>query len=258
MFNLYEIRRNLGGLRPRRDVSTSKLWDLIKELRPIYAGWDLIRVGPAGDGGYLIPNDLEEISACISPGVSDMMEFELHLANQFGIPSFLFDGSIESAPKYHPLISFTPKFIGTELNDGFVNFRNVVKGIDSHNKDLILQMDIEGHELSALTALSKEELVRFRIIVIEFHKLQDWKNSTLFNLFVEPALRALFDSFDVVHVHPNNCDGVFYLGGRKIPRALEVTFHNKQRRKVDPVFAVIPHELDQANAEEVSDLRLQF
>lgn len=258
MLSLYNLRRNLGGLHPRRDVNNSRLWGLLKNLRPIYAGWDLIRVGPDGDGGYLIPNDLEGVSGCISPGVSDMMEFELELANDFGIPSFLFDGSIKEAPKKHDLIKFTSKFIGSELNTDFASLRSVIQDLEQSDGDLILQMDIEGHELSALSSLSKSDLVRFRTIVIEFHRIQDWKNISFFELLVEPTLRVLLEHFDVVHIHPNNCDGVFYLGNKKIPRAIEVTFHNKLRRKIQPKFSVIPHELDKANTKEVPDLTLQF
>lgn len=37
---------------------------------------DLIRLGPNGDGGYLVPDDLTGIEACFSPGVCATSEFE--------------------------------------------------------------------------------------------------------------------------------------------------------------------------------------
>jgi hypothetical protein len=235
------------------------LRSLIDQLRPVNAGWELVRIGPPfGDGGYLIPDDLNGIKGCVSPGVSEMMDFELQLANEFGIPSYLFDGSIKDLPAKHELITFTSKFIGSELNENFISLSNALTSIGGERKDLILQMDIEGHELGALLALSKEELSVFRIIIIEFHRLQDWQNKSLFEYFVEPALKALLDNFDVVHLHPNNCDGVFYLRKNRIPRAIEVTFHHKSRRRSEPVLCEIPHHLDSPNSSEVPDIKLKF
>jgi hypothetical protein len=36
----------------------------------------LIRLGADGDGGYLVPDDLEDVAACFSPGVDDRASFE--------------------------------------------------------------------------------------------------------------------------------------------------------------------------------------
>lgn len=256
--NWYQIRRNLGGLWPQDSVDSSRLLSFIERFRPIHAGWELIRVGAKEDGGYLIPNDLEGITKCISPGVSDVMEFELQIAEQFGIPSLLFDGSIPEAPARHPLIEFKRSYIGSELSEGYTNLKSVLSSLNSHENDLLLQMDIEGHEFNALNSLSKQDLLNFRILVIEFHRIQDWKCFSYFEQIIEPTLNSLYEIFDVVHVHPNNCDGVFYLGKRKLPRALEVTFHNKKRRKVNPKFAKIPHPLDSSNSKEIPDIKLKF
>jgi hypothetical protein len=39
-------------------ISAGSLSDLIRSLHPIDAGPKLIRIGPDGDGGYLVPDDL--------------------------------------------------------------------------------------------------------------------------------------------------------------------------------------------------------
>jgi hypothetical protein len=256
---LYEIRRNLGGIRPKRKVHKKRLLDLLIRLQPVNTGWELVRIGPpVGDGGYLIPNDLAGVNGCVSPGVSNMMDFELQLAQEFQIPSYLFDGSIKDVPTKHDLIKFSPKFIGSEINENFISLSTALESIRGDAKELVLQMDIEGHEFGAISSLSKRELGAFRIIVIEFHRLQDWQNQLLFETLIEPVFLALLGSFDVVHVHPNNCDGVFYLGRKRIPRAIEITFHNKSRRKSPPVSCKIPHELDSPNSIEIPDIRLKF
>jgi len=48
---------------------------LIARLHPVPCGHELIRVGSAHDGGYLIPDDLGGIAMCFSPGVSTNADF---------------------------------------------------------------------------------------------------------------------------------------------------------------------------------------
>jgi hypothetical protein len=66
---------------------------IAKALRPFDVGYELIRVGDFGDGGYLVPDDLSGIRACFSPGVSKQASFELDMAKR-GIPSFMADASV--------------------------------------------------------------------------------------------------------------------------------------------------------------------
>ena len=119
-------------------------------------------------------------------------------------------------------------------------------------------MDIEGDELLALGSLEESDLNKFRILVVEFHRLQDWQNQTVFQKLILPLFTRISDSFDIVHLHPNNCDGVFYVGGKTMPRALEITFHHKSRRRSVPSYVSIPHSLDNPNSSDVPDIRLDF
>lgn len=66
-----------------------------------------------GDGGYLIPDDLEGISACFSPGVDDRATFETSLIAR-GIPCFLADASVDKAPIDGDMIHFTKVSWGRE------------------------------------------------------------------------------------------------------------------------------------------------
>lgn len=43
--------------------------DFLTKIRPESQVKELIRVGSNHDGGYLVPNDLEDIKYCYSPGV---------------------------------------------------------------------------------------------------------------------------------------------------------------------------------------------
>jgi len=53
----------------------TKVINLIKKVQPFITQTDLIRIGPKGDGGYLLPDDLVGIEACFLPGIDQISEF---------------------------------------------------------------------------------------------------------------------------------------------------------------------------------------
>ena len=66
--------------------------------RPILTDKPLIRLGDNGDGGYLLPDDFNGVSYCLSPGVSDNASFEQSLFQNYGIKSHLCDYSVNRPP----------------------------------------------------------------------------------------------------------------------------------------------------------------
>ena len=64
---------------------SKKILSLMKEK---YISTELIRVGGEGDGGYLVPNILKNISYCYSPGVSFTASFEKELTYSIRDTSF--------------------------------------------------------------------------------------------------------------------------------------------------------------------------
>ena len=83
-----------------KNVSKEKLYNLIKLFHPNDLGYDLIRIGENSDGGYLLPNCLDDIKNCFSIGVDNKISFENDLFKK-GINSFLADYSqdISQVPK---------------------------------------------------------------------------------------------------------------------------------------------------------------
>jgi hypothetical protein len=123
--------------------------------------------------------------------------------------------------------------------------------------DLVLQMDIEGAEYSVLEDANRETLKRFRIIVIEFHNIDEWLTSqdklTTFRSIVD----KLIQDFVPVHVHPNNCCGIKHYGGLQIPRVLEFTFLRKDRFAVESRYeASLPNKLDVDNVPSNKPIKL--
>ena len=89
-------RRFLTRKTPRVEIE-----NLIKSLYPIITNKALIRLGGEFDGGYIVPDDLEGIKACFSPGVGTNSLFEYACAN-LGMLVFLADQSVDQPSIDHP------------------------------------------------------------------------------------------------------------------------------------------------------------
>jgi len=212
---------------------------LINRLRPVSIDKPLIRFGPAGDGGYLIPDDIDGISACYSPGVGNIQGFERDCVAR-GMSVFLADASVSiSDSDFH----FTKKFIGGVTSGDMITLDDWVI---ADGTDLMLQMDIEGHEYEAIQAASVSLINRFRIIVIEFHELdQMWD----FNFFTKAyfVFEKLLLNHTCVHAHPNNCCGSVAREGLEIPKIMEFTFLRNDRFNRIGYASKFPHDLDYNN-----------
>lgn len=220
---------------------------LIASLAPRETDHPLIRVGGNGDGGYLVPDDLDGIAACFSPGVSEVAKFELELAER-GIPSHLADYSVEQPPESHPLMDFEKKFLGNRNDDIFMRIDEWVAR-KAPEGDLLLQMDIEGAEYEVLLDMDERLLARFRVVVIEFHWLDRMFHRTGHKL-IAAAFAKLLRHFEVVHAHPNNCSQPVVVGGVAVPPLLEMTLLRRDRCGPTRPATTFPHPLDADNVPE--------
>jgi len=243
------------GLNVTRPTNTADVLGLIRKLRPQDCGKELIRIGADGDGGYLVPDDLEGIEYCFSPGVNTSSHFEDHLAN-LKIRSFLADYSVDSPPVSRPEFTFDKKFLGATDRAMFFTLATWKdKYLKNYTGDLILQMDIEGYEYEVILSTPEDLLKQFRIIVIEFHFLD-----RVFDRFTFGIILSCFDKllqyFHVAHIHPNNRSGSVRRGNVEVPRMIEFTFLNKNRISSTHPQCVFPHKLDIDNVTEMPPLRL--
>jgi hypothetical protein len=232
------------------------LLELISKIRPKDCGIPLIRLGTKrGDGGYLIPDDLEGIQYCFSPGVSTVSDFEYELADH-NIRSFLADYSVDGPTKNRPEFTFDKKFLGSFDRENFFTLETWKnKYLDGYTGDLILQMDIEGSEYEVILSIPDDLLGQFRMIVIEFHGLDRLFDPFAFGL-ISACFEKLQKSFHVVHIHPNNCCGAAQMGGIEIPRLMEFTFLNRKRTsRIKPQLS-FPHQFDADNLPEARPLVL--
>jgi hypothetical protein len=236
------------GIYPTLLLSKVEFFTALSFLRPINNGHELIRIGATSDGGYLVPNDLSGIAACISPGVADTMDFELDIWEKFKIPSLMYDASVEAPNSLNSGQKFIKKFVGASSTGSFVSMHEIIStDLESQNGDLIGQIDIESAEYAFLASSSDVDLKRFRILVVEFHEIDRWIQKKYYFEIIEPLFVRLLTLFDLVHAHPNNNGGVFKYKGKTVPNVIELTFHRKDRLIDNLGYAKLPHKLDYQN-----------
>lgn len=235
-----------AGLHCVKRIDRPRLAALIRSLRPIRTDAPLIRIGPPGDGGYLVPDDLDGIDFAFSPGVSTESGFEAALARR-GMNVFLADYSVDGPAQTSDRFVFTKKFVGSFSDETYMTLDEWKhRSIGDDSGDLLLQMDIEGAEFDTLLNVSDSLLQQFRIMVIEFHYLHQLWNKPWF-LLVERVFHKLLRTHKVTHIHPNNCCGSFRSDGLEIPRVAEFTFYRKDRIRHEAYCATFPHPLDADN-----------
>jgi hypothetical protein len=234
-----------------------KVKSFLKKIKIIDSGHELIRIGENTDGGYLLPDILDQVEYCFSPGVGNSDTFENHLL-KYNIKPFLADGTVNYNGKH----DFIKKNLNSFNDDKNIRLEDWINEklpapipINKLNNKLLLQMDIEGSEIEVLYNVSLECLDRFKIIIIEFHHFHD--------IFIHLGLKIYNDLFDkilkthnIVHIHPNNTSETVNFLNNKISALYEITFVNKKDCKyVKKIDYNLPHKLDHRCATSLIEIK---
>ena len=250
------LARTLASLLYRRGVALSvsrvaksPTAQFVSRFRDQYASTDLIRVGPNGDGGYLMPDVAEHLDAIFSPGVGRSALFEADLWARAKIPSFLADATVEPPNNLPPNALFRPFMVGASPEPNFVTLSEWVNSSvpKSHN-NLLLQMDIEGGEYNVLAYEDSHFLRRFAVIIVEFHAMRQVGDALTCGV-VGGIFEKLYRDFAIVHAHPNNCCPNLCINGVRVPDVLEVSFLRRDFLAgfASPKPICLPHQLDWPN-----------
>lgn len=241
-------------------------------LRP--KSCDLVRLGRAGDGGYLLcKNDLLNANALISMGINTDWSFEKAVLELKDVLIHAYDGSVSSAKLWrlffkkigHPFPPRTvierfkaawqfPKFfgpkathfeeyVGSDTLYPNVNIATVISRLPSDKEKIFFKIDIEGSEWAIL-----DELIavagRTTGLVIEFHDC-DRNLQTIVDFVASYPL-------NLVHIHANNWADVAESG---VPQVLELSFSSSLS---GPDFGAVPHPLEQKNRLSGPDIQISF
>ena len=238
----------LGNAFPTPLTDKNALQSLVHKLFPVSTGKKLIRLGPKGDGGYLVPDDLGGIEACFSPGVCFVSGFEKDCAD-LGMKVFMADRSVDHPAEMHDQFHFIKKYVGVTTSNDFMTVDDwVASSMQESKTDLLLQIDIEGYEYETFLGMSDSLMRRYRIIVAEFHDLDQLWNRPFFQLSSR-AFEKILQTHTCVHIHPNNCSGLLNKGGLSIPPVAEFTFLRNNRINNSSYANVFPHPLDFDNTD---------
>ena len=206
----------------------------------------LTRIGSNNDGGYLVPNILEEIKYCYSAGIGKNISFEEDLL-KFNIKSYGADGTIKKLPKEIKDYNFLNKNIGVINNEKLIRFEDWINLENQTENSLIGQIDIEGYEYDLIIDTPINTLKQFKVLVIEFHYLSKINNKIIYEHYLN-SFNKILSVFEICHIHINNAEKQIKVKDIKIPPLLEITFLRKDfytNKELSEIY--IPHKLDQDN-----------
>ena len=213
--------------------SYSKLLSCLEVMSP--QAEEVIRYGPAGDGGYLLVNKFIQIDKVVSLGVGRNIDIELYFAN-LGKEILLFDGTITSLPRSHKKFKFfNSNVYGTiPTTPNSSTFILVSDIFSSHlqssakeffKSEILFFIDIEGSEYDLIMNLERSNLEVCQQITIEFHDI--FKQITQNNTVIFDALIKLRETHELISVHGNNYGASFQVNGMDYPDVLETTWLRK-------------------------------
>tara|TARA_B100000035_G_C21017114_1_gene562445 strand:+ start:987 stop:1802 length:816 start_codon:yes stop_codon:yes gene_type:complete len=237
---------NLFNVIAHRSINKILIFEFIKLFKiEIPSNLKLIRIGPNEDGGYLMPDILDEIEFCFSAGIGKNIQFEKDLLN-YDIKSFGADNTISSLPENIPNYDFIKKNINVWNDDNNITFKDWIDDKKPDNNNLIGQIDIEGDEYKLILNTPNETFKRFKILIFEFHNIQKISDRVILNYY-SSSIQKLLINFNICHIHINNAESFTKVNNIEIPHLLEITFLRKDFYKKELKKNIIPHPLDKKN-----------
>ncbi len=214
-------------------------------LRPFDIDIAKRRIGPNTDGGYVFADKISPSQAVLSYGISTEYRFDYEMAKG-GHEVYMFDHTIDGINRINDKMRWF-KQGASGITRNAENLYSVDDHLKMHNiegNDLLLKMDIEGHEYDVLNAVPESIFSRFEQIVIEIHNLAHLNDEAFRNHFVS-LFRKLNNQFTLFHVHANNYDGpdCFHIvGGVPVPNLLELSYvrtNAVNRRRSETLYPTV-------------------
>lgn len=238
-------------------MSYENIKAVLKSMQPMDCQQGKVRIGSLGDGGYVLPNDLEGIDQVVSIGIGSEVSFDLAFA-QRGARIVQFDHTVEAPPQTHENFEFHKLAWAAESSDSAKSLIDICSENEILNtNNALLKFDVEGAEWPCLRNVNSDILKHFRIITCELHGLNNLANDGyLFGVWT--VLNKLNLNHQVVHFHINNCCGVSFLDGVLVPNTVELTLLRRDRSIFSASLDQIPSSLDFPNMLGREDIRFTF
>lgn len=210
-------------------------------------GLEKTRLGPVGDGGYVVVKDFVGVDTLVSFGVGHNIDFEHQMLSQGIQKVVLYDGSVDQLPNPHARFNFHKKFIGAQTANNTITLADVLKqnGLET-NHNLFLKCDIEDAELEMIETTTEHVFGQFTQIVMEYHYFEQMTNQERYSR-VSNCWEKLSRTHKVVHVHGNTCGPLQIVNGILLPQCLEVTYLRNDRAHLSPYWGIFPTPIDVSN-----------
>jgi len=214
--------------------------EYLSMFRPCGTCKDQVRIGDTHDGGYVMCGDLlnSDVTGAYSFGILGNDNWGAEISTRLGITIHqgdCYNTTLPPCPAEHTCnFDFQPVCIGDNIHPedpdgGSLRFESLQQRLEANGDltgsgNLLLKMDVEGSEWSAFADESaKTVLKRFSQIIVEFHYIIP-KDARQSHNQQQQAMRNLLEDFIVVHLHQNNCCGMYTEGEFTIGNLVELTF----------------------------------
>lgn len=228
----------------------------LRHLAPLrVVGFPKRRFGGLRDGGYVMIDDLDGVTAAISGGIGNDVSWDRAMAER-GITVHQADHTVAAPPSEHPLFRFHRQRLASPPSGPDDTTLGALIGLCGGDGDTIVcKLDIEGSEWDVLASAAPADLARCRQVVVELHDFQrfaepDWRSPAT------AALETLAGTHQCVHVHGNNARLFAVVGGVPFPAVIEATFVRKDRYRFVAEPDTFPTPLDAPNFPHRADLYL--
>jgi hypothetical protein len=235
--------------------------DALSLLTPFDIDKPKIRIGPRGDGGYVLVDDIGPEQAVVSYGIGAEYRFDLEFA-EAGHDVFMFDHTIDMPHPPHPRLHFFKEGAAGQSRPDEMLY-SIADHLRRHRiraERLIVKMDVEGAEFEALTAVPDDLLAQFEQIVVEVHTLNRLQDAGYRDKFCA-LFRKLNRIFTLFHVHSNNfagTAGISLVGGMPVPRIMELSYVRARSVSRRPSGTLYPTALDFPNVGGTDHLLWMF
>lgn len=213
----------------------------VKKVR----GYEMVRIGSMGDGGYVMVDDFKNKEIAYSIGIASEIGWDMEMA-QRGFQVFCFDHTINGLPICHDQLHFIKLGLAGSSN---ISHRlctlDTMLDLNNHCEKckMILKIDIEGAEWNFLQMVSSDILERFSQITMELH---DLLNTDSYEKIIS-GLEKLNQTHQVVWVHANCSGGARKYKSLVMPDLLEITLANRREYDFESTEYHCPTELDRPN-----------
>lgn len=236
-------------------TTQTEILALARRLSPQASRFPKMRVGSMGDGGYVLPSDLDEIDTVLSLGIGGEVSFDRYFADR-GARIFQYDPTVEGPPQPHDNFVFHKLGWGPENT---ATMRTLEFMMSEHRlfetNNAVLKFDVEAAEWDCLRTVRPELLRHFRLIVCELHGLTSVGNPAFMQGFRD-GINVMTRHHTTVHLHANNCCGLMMVEGVPLPAVVEVTLLRNDRSDFTFCHDPIPGPLDFPSMTDRPDLAL--